>query len=360
MRRLQAPSTASARPSAYALAALLSAWAPALACAHAPSPPCSQVGEFAGTEDFDRAVIDGRSVLMVSATARREGESDVDDGIWEVDWGTKEGRKLALLGRDGCSFAPHGISTVEVEPGRWELWAINHHREVDRERGGCEGLGHSVEHFRIEAEGLRFVERLSGPSLTNPNDLDVLADGRFWMSNNPPWDEEGGLVGDLLLGRAKGQVLRYDPAAGAFSVAAEGLVFPNGIAVVEGALWVSAAKGRLFRMGLEEDGSVTGEPALYRAQPKATLDNIMEVDGSLWLTGHPKGLKFIRHSKRSKASAPTVAYRLDLDPEGGELRAVAHWRRGEANAGATVLPVDDALVVGLVFDRGLRVCEPGE
>ncbi len=325
-----------------------------LACAHAPSPPCSQVGEFPGTEDFDRAVIDGRSVLLVSATERREGKSDVHDGIWEVEWGANEGRKLALLGRDGCSFAPHGISTVEVEPGRWELWVVNHHREADRERSGCEALKHSVEHFRVEAEGLRFVERLSGPALTNPNDLDVIESGHFWLSNNPPWEEEGGLVGDLLLGRAKGQVLHYDPVAGAFSVAAEGFVFPNGIAVIDGELWVSAAQGRLFRMSLK-DGAVTGERVSYRTRPKATLDNIMEADGALWLTGHPKGFKFIRHRKRPKVSAPTVAYRLD--PDRGEVEAIAHWRRGEANAGATILPMGESWVVGLVFDGGLRVCE---
>jgi hypothetical protein len=312
-----------------------------------PSPPCTAVGSFPGPEDFDDVELEGQPALVVSAAARRDGQTQAENGFWLVDPTTQATRKLAIHGRDACPLAPHGIATVEPEPGRWELWAILHYQPE-----GCEGQAHGIERYRLEADGLHFAERLLGPELRNPNDLDVL-DGRLWLSDNPSWEEGKGFVGDMLLRRPKGRILHWDPQRATFSVATEDLLYPNGVAVIGDRLWVGAAYGRLYHFELHEDGSA-GERVELRVEPKAALDNLMEHEGSLWVTGHPKGLAFIKHRKRASANAPTVAYRVSLASEAVE--AVADWREGQVNAGSTVWPLGEQLVLAQVFDPGLRLC----
>ena len=307
-----------------------------------------------GPEDFARFERDGDSLLLVSAAARREGQSAAQNGIYLLDPSSGAEQRLPLHGRDSCTFSPHGIDSVEVEPGRWQLWVVVHHQPE-----ACEGAAHSVEHYRVEADGLHFVERLSDPLLTNPNELDVLPDGRLWLSNNPTWEQGKGLVGDLLFRRAKGKVLHYnptDPARG-WSVAASDFVFPNGIAVLGDQLWVSAAYGELFRLTLDASGQAR-DRVRTRLRPRATLDNFTVAEDALWVTGHPKGFAFIRHSRDAEKDAPTVAYRIELSegPDQFSGQAVASWREGQANAGSTVMPVGDELFVALVFDDGLRRC----
>ncbi len=355
------------RPHALSTCLTLSA---ALSCACASTPPatsCEPLGSFPGPEDFDLVELDGQRVVLASARDRRDYEDASQNGIWALDWATRQSTKLAIRGRDGCWLAPHGISSVEVEPGRWELWTINHYQNEGQVPAGqpahCEALVHGIEHYRVETDGLHFIERLPDPEglLTNPNELDVLPDGRLWLSNNPPWVAGKGLAGDILFRRAKGQVLHYAPGEG-LSVAAEHMVFPNGIYVEDGQgglrLWVSAAHGRIHRLELDAAGHERSRVSTT-AKPKATLDNFSFAEGALWVTGHPKGLAFIRHIKDASKPSPTAAYRLA--PETLELELVGYWKQGEVDTGATVWPLDggdtgSVFVLGPAFDPGLRVC----
>ena len=152
-------------------------------------------------------------------------------------------------------------------------------------------------------------------------------------------------------------MLHYSPEAG-FSVAADRMVFPNGMhALPDGeTLWVSAAHGLVYRLELDEQGHERTREQLKVAKPKATLDNFLVREDSLWVTGHPKGLAFVRHVKDERATSPTAAYRVALDGSSERPEAVAYWAEGQVNGGATLLPVGDSFVLGPAFSEGLRVC----
>ncbi len=344
------------------------------ACARTPEPSCTPLGTMPGPEDFDRVGSPEHPTFLISAAARREAQSDADNGIWALEWPRGAAIRLALVGRDRCSFHPHGITTAEVEPGRFELWVINHHDDGDLELPPeqCQRTNrHVIEHYRVELQAgeLHFIERLTSPLLTNPNDLDATPDGRLWISNNPGWEKPSELIGDMLWGRKRGRVVHYDPSRPEperWRVAMDRLLYANGILIEaqeQGGLvlWVASARGQLDRHLLGDDGTVLPNQPRLRPAPKlgGTLDNLMEADGAVWVAAHPKSLAFIRHREDPAEHAPTRIYRVDRseDPHTAEVLEVT---QGQANAGSTVLPVDGgSVVIGQVFDEGLRVCPRG-
>lgn len=371
-------------PALLALVLALVLASGSLGCAHAAPVPCEPLGEMPGPEDFDVLPPRGEAALLVSSVERRGAALDAATGsLLLVDARSGAALPMPLHGRDACSFRPHGISTVQRIGGAWEVFVVVHHGREDPTLAAC-GLAsaaahqpakaerrrraeplppHSVERYRVEDDGLHFVERMTGPRLTNPNDVDAAPDGRLWVSNNPQWEKPSQLVADLLLGRPRGQVLLYRPVEREWSVAARRMLFPNGVAVDERAerLFVAAARGKLRELPLDGMGVVEGPP-VRRGRARGTLDNLLWAeDGALWTTGHPRGVAFMRHMKHPDAIAPTEVFRVTPDPaRGRRLAAELAFRvdDGRVDAGSTALPVAGGVAVGQVFDRGVMLCRP--
>jgi hypothetical protein len=354
-----------------------------LGCAHAVPVPCEALGRMPGPEDFDRLPPRGETALLVSSVERRGAASETATGsLLLVDARTGEVEPMPIHGRDACSFRPHGLSTVQRIGGAWEVYVVVHHGAGDLERDGC-GLAlaqqparepararrrehvpvDSVERYRLHDEGLRFVERLTDPLVTNPNDVDAAPDGRLWVSNNPSWERPGQVVADLLLGRRRGQVLLYRPMEQSWSVAARRMLYPNWVAVDEAVqqLHVAAARGKLRQLPLDGMGHVEGRP-IRRGRARGALDNLMWADdGALWTTGHPNGLAFMRHLKDAEAASPTEVLRITPDPKRRRRLAATRVLRvddGRVDAGSVALPVADGVAIGQVFDAGVMLCRP--
>jgi hypothetical protein len=343
----------------------------ALGCAHAAPVPCEALDTMPGPEDFDRLPPRGATALLVSSVERRGETRDTATGsLLLVDAASGRVEPLPLLGRDTCSFRPHGLATVRRDGGAWEAFVVVHHGTDDVGRPGCEILRSddppqldSVERYRVEDDGLRFVERLTDPRMTNLNDVDAAPDGRLWVSNNPAWSKPSQLVADLLLGRRRGQVLLYRPVERSWSVAAERMLYPNGVAVdaTGESLHVAGARGKLRHFALDGVGEADDRP-VQRGRARGTLDNLMwDDDGALWTTGHPSGLAFLRHVKDAGEIAPTEVYRVTPHPRRERRLAAQRVLRvddGRVDAGSVALPIGDAVAIGQVFDPGVMLCRP--
>ncbi|MCA9707692.1 MAG: hypothetical protein KDK70_17715 [Myxococcales bacterium] len=342
----------------------------ALGCAHAAPVPCEAVGRMPGTEDFDRLPPRGDRALVVSSQPRRGAEARSDGQLWHVDLEAGTAEPLPLHGRDACSFRPHGLSTVQRIGGAWEVYVVVHHLAGDATREGCD-LEHadatapldSIERYRWHDDGLHFVERLRDPQMTNLNDVHAIADGRLWVSNNPAWPTPRALVVDLLFGRRRGQVLLYRPVERRWSVAADRMLFPNGVLADETGehLLVTAARGRVRLLALDGGGEAAG--VARRGRARGTLDNLLRDDhGRAITTGHPSGPAFVRHVKSSAAIAPTEVFTVELDARHPRKLRTARVLRvddGRVDAGSVALPVGEAVAVGQVYEAGVMVCRPG-
>jgi sugar lactone lactonase YvrE len=113
------------------------------------------------------------------------------------------------------------------------------------------------------------------------NNASVARDGVVYFSDSSKRFPLSAWKRDLLEYRPNGRILAYDPASGETSVVADGLYFPNGVALTpdESALLVAATTThRLMRVSLP-DGAVT-ELADFPAYP----DNMSAVgDGTYWI-----------------------------------------------------------------------------
>lgn len=334
--------------------------------------PCRLVGDMPGPEDLDVLPPRGEAAMLVSSVQRR-GETPEDGRLLVLDLDTGRAEPVPLLHRDACSFRPHGLSTVQRHDGRWEVYVVVHLRPQDATEPGCtiarDDLDppppriDAIERYALGDDGLRFVERLSDPLMTNLNDVDADPDGRLWVSNNPPWAETKELAADLILGRRRGQVLLYRPVERQWSVAARRMLYPNGVAIDPSGhhLFVAGARGWVRHFELDGVGESIGGPA-RRTRARGTLDNLVwDDDGTLWATGHPSSLAFVRHVQDPEAIAPTEVFHVGPAGRRGRrlgARRVLRVDDGNVDAGSVAHPVGDALVIGQVFEPGVAVCEP--
>ncbi|MFQ5528620.1 MAG: hypothetical protein ACE5GX_20490 [Thermoanaerobaculia bacterium] len=185
-----------------------------------PLVACWQLGAVPGPEDLG-LVLDPNgepSRLLVSSQDRRTDPRPAG-AIYSMalEAGSTSGpQPLRLVGRDDCSFHPHGISLVRREETQikndeadeenqksekdkrpWHLYVINHHESIDTspsksclpegERLARHDRGFtSVEVFEVRQNSLRFLQRLADPKvLQNGNDLVALPNGDVFITSPP-------------------------------------------------------------------------------------------------------------------------------------------------------------------------------
>lgn len=290
----------------------------------APSTdPCVAIRGIPGPEDLE---VEGRLPnarrLLISSQDRRA--SPLPQGaIFSLSEGDERPRRLPLLGRDGCSFHPHGMSLV-VHEGTPYLYVINHHDPADVGAGaGCLPSGKwkakvsSVEVFRVEREALHFLTRLADPEkLTNPNDLVALPDGTVWVTN--PADGLAAVREGLLRRNVTSRLALFTCSPTSEEPGCQGTwkkgrrfgTYLNGIAERNGGqeLFVtSTAEGKIYRL---DAASARGESA---SEPE-TLTKVAGADNLSWadadrtqllVAGHPDVRQYLQHSASAKAPSPS-------------------------------------------------------
>ncbi len=367
-----------------------------------PPSACWKLASVIGPEDLVADPVH-HGWLLVSSQDRRT-KPKPPGAIWWVPVDpAKRARALALLGRDKCSFHPHGIDVVKDRQGRWLLYVINHHDASDRSpRRGCfpaatlDGAGSgpvtSIEVFEVEARRLRFLQRLADPAvLTHANDLVALPDGDLWVTD-PPRGKLATLLDATGL-RPSSKIDHFDCVArsdgrcrGTWKTApivAAGGEHPkipeaNGIAYracpaapagsTRGAcrdlLYVSAGAG-----GAIQPFEVTAEGWL-RPLPVIPLpcgtnpDNLTWEDdkhNAILAAAHPDLRRFVQHSLSPEVPSPSEVVRVPLDgscpvrifrDEGGLISAASVALRLKDKPSSS----DDLVVLGQVFDSGVFAC----
>lgn len=148
--------------------------------------------------------------LFPDGSVERPGE----DGLWGDS---------ACPPPPGDVFSPHGIDIERLDDGRQALYVINH--------GGRE----SVEMFEVHDDGAAVALHWRGCVLAPEhgyfNDLVVLRDGTFWVSQMFPRDAN--LIWALLrmqvFGHTPGFAYHWDPESGFSEIPGTRVKFGNGV-----------------------------------------------------------------------------------------------------------------------------------
>ena len=307
---------------------------------------CEPLDIAAGTEDvaIDRKT--GR--VFVSASDRRSGAMNPDNGVYAFQLDDPEASLRRVSADAPADFRPHGISFWRGEDASGEeiarLFVISH-----------PASGSVVLVFDVADDGtLNHVRTVSYEAMTSPNDLVAVSPEAFYASNDV-------YFGDTVMGRVEAflglplaSVSYWDGEAG--RIAATGLIYGNGVAVSEDGrtLYAASLLGRAVHV-FDRD-IATGD--LVRTAKLAAplgLDNIERgPHGALYIGGHPQIFAFLDHQADPDSRAPSEVLRLD--PETGAWSIVFASFGEEIDASSVGAVHDGRLIVGAVFDSHILIC----
>lgn len=316
---------------------------------------CRSIASVAGPEDI--AVDRERGVAYVSATDRRlamagtVGAKGVRGGIYTIDL-TRDVADWSLTPVTPAipaDFRPHGISLYVMPDGTRRLFVVNHHADG----------GQSIDILDVANAGdLTFFKSVTSPLLVSPNDVVAVGPEDFYLTNDHgTLSATGKMIDDVLL-LAHGNVVHYDGKD--MRIAAEGLLFPNGINVSADGRHVYVASSLGMALHIYDRDLVNDAlKAVDYARLGTGVDNIdVQPDGSLLIAAHPQILALRAHAADPAKLSPSQVIRVVPGAEGGGAAATIYLNFGEEISGASVAAgYKDMMLVGNIFDPVILACK---
>jgi gluconolactonase len=167
-------------------------------------------------------------------------------------------------------------------------FANGHTRDRQGRPVGCSHGGRCVTRTEYDGSVTVLVDGFDGKRLNSPNDVVVKSDGSIWFT-----DPVFGILGDYEGYRAEPElepnVYRLDPASGKMTVAAEGVLGPNGLCFSpdETLLYIVESRGvpnrKILAYDVTDGGrKLANKRVLIDAGPGTPDGMRCDVDGNLW------------------------------------------------------------------------------
>ncbi|KAK6339033.1 Serum paraoxonase/arylesterase 2 [Orbilia brochopaga] len=315
----------------------------------------------------------------------------IRDRVYKVDLKTKELTRLAMANfPDTTDFCAHGMDVIEVAPGEFSLFLVNHRRDSS-----------VVENFKYTAGAQEIIHTATFNGTTlglyNPNDIfavpisdDSPARENAFFVTNDHWfrDSVLGRQLELQLRLPTGSVYYHSESTGYHRVIS-GVVNANGIAGFQSSQPGAPPSRNTLFVAAILDGTVTAYN--YNPNPQTiltkngltklktfTLDLIMDNlsispdDKWLYMAGHGEPSKLPEHwAAPDVVASASVAYRVSLTELGGHfgtrgetgdsrVEKVVVDREGVFGNGSTTAVGDDERnkfwLSGLSF-KGILECD---
>lgn len=316
---------------------------------------CQAVASPAGPEDM---VIDQASqTVFLSATDRRAmkiGKPSPTDGIYAYAY-LQPGAKPQKLAGAPADFHPHGISLYRAPDGKLTLFVINH-----RAKGGSDIVTFVVSfaqsQIRLSETGI-----VSSDQLVSPNAIAAMDETRFYVVNARTSKSDLGhwLDDNLVLPRAN--AFYFDGMR--FTLAADGLNYPNGVAVSKDGRYVYIAQSFARRLSTFERDPFRGVLKEVSALDiPSNLDDLhFDAQGNLWLGSSPKTYALAAYRTDASKPSPSVVYRVALkDGIPQDYAQVLADMGGKIGASSTASFAAGHLLVGSSYDTKILNCLANE
>jgi len=240
-------------------------------------------------------------------------------------------------------FHPHGISSYLDINGRTYVSAINHTTK-----------GHSIEFFVIENNKLVFIKKIMDPALISPNDLVMVDENRFYVTNDHGSKTLTGKLMEDYLQLSRSNVLFYNGSS--FIEVLGNMQYANGINISKdkNLIYVSETVGQevsVYRRDLVTS-KLTFENSI---DINSGLDNI-EIDnnGNLWIGSHPKLFDFVKHAKDANHLSPSQVVMISSDDYSF---IEIYLSNGDDLSGSSVATkINNNLLIGAVFEEHFLHC----
>lgn len=304
-----------------------------------------------GPEDLALDMSTGVTRIIVSCTERRSQTQEIG-GFHHINVNDYSSSQFTIVPANLQIF-PHGIDVVTIDSIPF-LYAISHHDEEDETK-------HKI--FRFEIKGDTLVQDqsyvLEDALLTGPNDIDVLEDGSFYVSNPMPSNDPNEST-KAILGIKNGTVLHYD-GQGRWMTVLKDMCYPNGIWVDQNTKHLIIANGgcrAVERYPINNSGvDVYKQVSTVQHEIDIPIgDNLMLDDrGTLWTAAHPCPLKFVAHAQDATNKSPMQIFAID--PTTMKTNLVFQNNGELISAASTVIHIDKQLFISQVFDPFVLVVD---
>lgn len=248
-----------------------------------------------------------------------------------------------------AEFTPHGIDVEQRIDGRHALYAVNH--------GGRE----SIEMFEAAADDagrVRLTWRgcVLAPEQGYFNDVVVLRDGGFWVSQMYPRDANAlwTVLRMQLTGYEPGFVYRWTRDGGFQPIPGTETAFANGVekSADERFLYMNSYFGDAVHKVDVERGRVVASASV------ASPDNVTwSADGELLVASHHAGLTDVLACQELAEGSCGFRFQIvAVDPETMTARVLLDHAGAPMGAATVALPFGDAVYLGtFAGDRITRV-----
>lgn len=304
-----------------------------------------------GPEDMAIDTSTGTTRIIVSCAGRREKDTKKGQ-FYQINPSTNVAAEMTII-PSNPNILPHGIDIVTIDSIPF-LYAISH-------EGSGMNKAHKIYKFKIQQDTLILEEGypIQNEILTGPNDIDVLEDGSFYVSNPMPSNDEMESTKSIL-GIKNGTVLHYD-GRGNWQTVLKDMCYPNGVWVNQEKSYLTVANGgcKAVERFPIENGKVIATKKASTKDLGVDIpigDNLMmDNQGVLWTTAHPCPLKFLSHAKDSKALSPAQIFAID--PNTMKAGLVFQTNGELISAASTALRIENRLYISQVFDSFVLVVE---
>jgi len=274
--------------------------------------------------------------ILVSCGSRRDEHDKSFNGIYAVNPISEEVIKLKQIGHpEDLEFHSHGFDMAKID-GQAFLFVINHEDEKGVQ---------SILKYKVNKDELTLDSIIQHPLIISPNDIFVLNDGSFFISNDAG---KRGSKTELMLMQKRGSVV-YFPVSGAAEIVDKRLGMPNGLYFQEPFLFVSTSmQGKIFRY-TQLNNSFTNKTQIAKKLPGA--DNLNPYKNGLLVPCHPRYIAFIKHAINAKKHSPSVVYYVSFD--GAEKFPIFSDDGSIISCGSTAIVKDDFIYISQIFENYL-------
>lgn len=293
-----------------------------------------QVGK--GPEDLvlDQST-DHPRLIISCGDFRNMNEAQRKGSIYHYDLHSNNAEEFIISNLpDSIKLFPHGISLLRGNLTK--LYVINHSYDNDSKK-------HAVLVFIIKANELIFDQVIMDEKfLTSPNDLSVLPDGSFYITNTGSFSP-GSFFKRLFTSLSN--VVFYNATTKSFKVVYDDIWVANGIQVIDHQLYVANSfNGKLHVLKRDDDGSLILEKKINVGQH---LDNISwdSLTNKLYIASHDSFVKL--NKSKNKGESPFGIYEFDLKTE--TVREVMHNDGSMTSGVSTALKYEEYFYLGQIF-----------
>ncbi|WP_299246811.1 SMP-30/gluconolactonase/LRE family protein [uncultured Aquimarina sp.] len=292
-----------------------------------------------GAEDITVSPLDG--FALISSTDREiyPPVKEEKGGLYFMDLEDGNFSLTHLTTSFDKPFAPHGISMIKKD-STYRVMAINHTPDGQ----------HAIEVFTLQNKNLVHEKTLKHPSLISPNDLVLIDENRFYVTNDHKYTEGFGKILEEYLGLSISNVLYYDGEN--YTEVTDGIAYANGINLdaKRNLVYVASPRGFLVKVYSKNlDGSLE----FVEDIPCGTgVDNIeIDTKGNLWIGAHPNLLRFGSYAKGKKETSPSEIIKVTYREKNDYAIEQIYTNDGTIMSGSTVAtPFEDLIITGNVMD----------